>query len=66
MTNRARLRVDPVACEGRGLCAEVAPELVTLDDWGFPIVRSDAVPPEWMVHAREAIRLCPKLALTLQ
>ena len=33
----ARLRVDPIACDGRGLCAEALPELITLDDWGFPI-----------------------------
>lgn len=66
MTARAKLRVDPIACDGRGLCADVAPELVTLDDWGFPIVLGGTVPPEWMVHAREAVRLCPKLALRLE
>lgn len=66
MTTRPTLRVDPIACDGRGLCAEVAPELVTLDDWGFPIVRGEPIPPQWMGHAREAIRLCPKLALRLE
>jgi ferredoxin len=66
MTAQARLRVDPIACDGRGLCAEVAPELVILDDWGFPIVAGDTVPPRWVVHAREAVRLCPKLALRLE
>jgi ferredoxin len=65
MTTQPKLRVDPIACDGRGLCAEVAPELVTLDDWGFPIVRAGPVPPQWAVHAREAVRLCPKLALRL-
>lgn len=66
MTAQAKLRVDPIACDGRGLCAEAAPELVTLDDWGFPIVAGDSVPLQWMVHAREAVRLCPKLALRLE
>ena len=66
MTVRVKLRVDPTACDRRGLCAEVAPELVTLDDWGFPIIGGDAVPPDWMAHAREAVRLCPKLALRLE
>lgn len=66
VTALTRLRVDPIACDGRGLCAEIAPELVTLDDWGFPIVAGDAVPPGWMVHARKAVRLCPKLALRLE
>jgi ferredoxin len=62
-TTGARLRVDPIACDGRGLCAEVLPELVTLDDWGFPIIRDGEVPPRLMAGAEEAIRLCPLLAL---
>ena len=36
MTAGLRLKVDPIACDGHGLCAELLPELVTLDDWGFP------------------------------
>ena len=61
----ARLRVDPIACEGRGLCAEVLPELITLDDWGFPIIAGGEVPPGLMAAAGETIRLCPLLALRL-
>ena len=41
---RARLRVDAIACDGRGLCAELLPELITLDDWGFPIIDDRPVP----------------------
>ena len=58
-----RLRVDPIVCEGRGLCAEVLPELITLDDWGFPIIRGGEVPGPLLADAREAVRVCPKLAL---
>jgi ferredoxin len=61
----ARLRVDPIACDGRGLCAEVLPELITLDDWGFPIISGKEIPPGLMAGAHEAIRLCPLLALRL-
>ena len=64
-TTGARLRVDPIACDGRGLCAEVLPELITLDDWGFPIIQDEEVPPGLMAGAGEAIRLCPLLALRL-
>jgi ferredoxin len=64
-TTGARLRVDPIACDGRGLCAEVLPELITLDDWGFPIIHDEDVPPGLMAGAGEAIRLCPLLALRL-
>lgn len=65
MTTGARLRVDPIACDGRGLCAEVFPEMITLDDWGFPIIRDEEIGPGLMAGAEEAIRLCPLLALRL-
>ena len=60
------LRVSPVACAGRGLCAEVLPELITLDDWGFPVIAESAVPDHLRAAADEAIRICPKLALSIQ
>jgi len=60
-----RLRVDLIACDGRGLCAEALPELITLDDWGFPIFAGRAVPPRLLADARETARACPKLALWL-
>ncbi len=59
-----KLSVDMIACEGRGLCAEVLPELIQPDDWGYPMVASH-VPPDLVEHAREAVRLCPRLALRL-
>jgi len=62
----ARLRVDPIACDSRGLCADMVPELITLDDWGFPIIRREAVPADQLGDARVAIRACPKLALRLE
>jgi ferredoxin len=62
----AKLRVNPIACDGRGLCAEILPELITLDDWGFPVVRDGDVPDGLYPEAREAVRLCPKLALWLE
>ena len=65
MTPSFTLRVDPIACDGRGVCAEVLPELISLDDWGFPIIRAGPVPDHLQGEAREAIRTCPKLALRL-
>jgi len=55
-----------VADDGRGLCAEALPELITLDDWGFPIISGQAVPPRLLADARATVRLCPKLALRLE
>ena len=66
MTAGLRLRVDPIACDGRKLCAEILPELISLDDWGFPIIRDTDVPEHLLDEAREAVRVCPKLALRLE
>ena len=65
MTTGPRLRVNPIACDGRGLCAEVLPEMITLDDWGFPVIGDAEVPPGLLDEAAEAVRLCPRLALRL-
>jgi ferredoxin len=61
----ARLKIDPIACAGHGACAELFPERIGLDDWGFPIVDDAAIPDELMAHARRAAAACPKLALRL-
>jgi ferredoxin len=60
-----RLVLDPIACDGHGICAELFPEGIRLDDWGYPILTSGDVPPAWRAHARRAATACPKLALTI-
>ena len=63
---RARLHIDWTACDGRGLCAELLPELLDRDEWGYPVPRAGlAVPPDLAEHARLAVRRCPVLALRL-
>ncbi len=61
---RRELRVDWPLCQARGLCAELLPEIVTLDEWGYPIVDGD-VTRDLLSVAREAVRMCPRLALRL-
>jgi ferredoxin len=61
-----RLRVNPIACDAHGLCAELLPELVELDEWGYPIVSGEAVPRALLRHARRAVAACPALALLLE
>ena len=61
----AKLRVNPIACSGHGLCAELLPELITLDEWGFPIVTDQPVPAGLARKARRAVTDCPALALKL-
>jgi ferredoxin len=60
--SRFRLVVDPTACDGQGLCAQLFPEGIVVDDWGFPIVRGTVAADE-VVHARRAVSACPALAL---
>lgn len=60
-----RLRVDPIGCRAHGLCQELLPELVELDEWGYPLLRDRPVPAELLAHARRAAAACPTLALRL-
>ena len=60
------IRLDPIACDGHGLCAELLPEHIRLDDWGYPMLAGGPVAPESLSHARRAIAACPKLALALE
>jgi ferredoxin len=59
-----KLQIDPIACTGHGLCADLLPELIELDEWGYPIIH-DGVPPDLAAHARRAVNSCPALALRL-
>ena len=61
----ARLRVNPITCEAHGLCAELVPELIRLDDWGYPILDESVVPRDLLGLARRAVDACPTLALLL-
>jgi methionine sulfoxide reductase heme-binding subunit len=60
-----RLRVDPTACSGYGLCAELLPELIALDRWGYPLLADQAVPASLLRRARRTVTDCPALALSL-
>ncbi|MGF1432408.1 ferredoxin [Kitasatospora sp. LaBMicrA B282] len=65
MSRQHRLAIDRIACDGRGLCAELLPELVALDEWGYPIIPDPTVPDRLLGHARRAVAACPVLALRL-
>ncbi len=60
-----QLHVNPIQCSGHGACAELLPELVTLDEWGYPIIAPGPVPAELEREARRAVTTCPALALRL-
>jgi ferredoxin len=59
-----KLRVNPIQCVAHGMCAELLPEAVRLDEWGFPVIDGE-VTPDLVEHARRAADACPTLALLL-
>ena len=61
-----RLRVNAIGCVGHGLCAELVPELIVIDEWGYPIVDPGPVPEALAGHARRAADACPTLALLFE
>jgi ferredoxin len=63
---RLGLEVDPIMCRGHGLCAELLPEQILLDEWGYPRLASPEVPPPLRAQARAAVSACPTLALRLR
>ena len=64
--NHARLRVDPVACDGVGICAHIAAEVIAVDSWGYPIVAREALRGGALRVARAAVTACPHRALYLE
>lgn len=60
-----RLRINPIACKAHGLCAELLPELISLDEWGYPLLEPGPVPAGLIGHARRAVAACPTLALLI-
>jgi ferredoxin len=61
-----RVRVDPVACEAYGYCAELLPERVTLDEWGYPVVDGTAVGADQVELATRSAAECPRRAFLVE
>jgi len=59
------LGIDRIRCDGHGVCAGLLPELIRLDEWGYPIIEPGTLPEELQAHARRAVSACPVLALKL-
>ncbi|HWG24424.1 ferredoxin [Actinospica sp.] len=66
MSRAHRLVIDRIACTGHGLCAELFPEHLALDEWGYPIQSPGPIPAALTRHARRAVAACPALALRLE
>jgi ferredoxin len=63
------LHVDPILCDGFGHCHELAPELVEMDEWGYPMIKSETTSlndRNALKSARYAVRGCPRQALRIE
>jgi ferredoxin len=49
-----KIRVNPIACQAHGLCAELLPEWITLDEWGYPIINGETLPLSLETQAKRA------------
>ena len=58
--------MDPVACDAFGFCAELLPERVTLDEWGYPVVDGAPIGSALMELATRAVAGCPRRAFHLE
>ncbi len=58
-----KLEVNPITCVGHGICAELLPERIRLDPWGYPIIDPTPIPERLEGHVRRAVANCPTLAL---
>lgn len=64
-----RLHIDWTRCDGHGACAELLPDLLGVDAFGFPVPRAEGRDPAVSARdedpARHAVRSCPVMALRL-
>jgi ferredoxin len=61
-----RLRVNPITCEAHGMCAELLPERISLDRWGYPVLDGAPLPAGLLAHAQRAAQACPTSALLVE
>ncbi len=61
-----RVKVDYDRCESNGLCMALAPEVFEIRDDDVMYLMTDSPSPEGEAKVREAVRVCPKQALTIE
>ena len=62
----ARLRIDWILCDGYGLCGDLLPDIIELDDWRYPILPPGPLDPAVFDAAQRAVDCCPVRALKLE
>ena len=46
------LDVDPLLCDAYGYCAELLPEAIALDEWGYPVIDPGPLPDDVLAEVR--------------
>lgn len=64
--NVVRIVVDGSRCDGRGICALILPERISLDRWGYASIDNEPIQdPRTLARAKRAAHACPAQALAL-
>ncbi|WP_203803148.1 ferredoxin [Mycobacterium heckeshornense] len=66
MTAFNRLEVDRNKCCGYGTCAELCPEVFSLDENGFVVANMTEIPDQLMPAVEEAVYCCPENVLSIR
>ena len=61
-----KLRIDWILCDGYSLCSPEAPDVIDLDEWGYPIIRSGVIAEHELKGVKRAVGACPMSALSLR
>jgi len=60
-----RIEIDWTRCDGHGLCADLLPSRIALDEWGFPAIAPTEIRVAELPAVRRTVAVCPALALRL-
>src|SRR3990172_3763587 len=61
-----RVRVDWIRCDGSGLCGALAPDLIALDEWRYPLLPAEPIEGSRRHEIQRAIDCCPMRALSIE
>jgi ferredoxin len=61
-----KIEVDFGLCEANAICMAIIPEVFQVDDQDYLEVLNDEVTPENESQIREAVRQCPRQAISIK
>ncbi|MCG7608952.1 MULTISPECIES: ferredoxin [Mycobacterium] len=61
-----KIHVDFEICESNAVCMGITPEVFDLDDQDYLHVLQEEVTPENEAQVREAVRQCPRQAISIE